>query len=85
MFSSLSSFSIFFFTVATLLLAGIIFEEKFLSLEDKFDDYIKRKKQQKRAEKIRKYQFQKMQNEKRASVTKSNCARHKAPSRNFAA
>ena len=54
MFESLSSFSIFFFSVATLLLIGILFEEKFLALEDKYDAYLERKKQQKRREQIRK-------------------------------
>ena len=37
MFETLESFSIFFFSVAGLLLAGILFEEKFIALEDKFD------------------------------------------------
>lgn len=37
MFATLEGFSIFFFSVASLLLAGILFEEKFIALEDKFD------------------------------------------------
>lgn len=37
MFESLASFSVFFFSVAALLLIGILFEEKFLALEDKYD------------------------------------------------
>ena len=37
MFATLEGFSIFFFSVAGLLLAGILFEEKFIALEDKFD------------------------------------------------
>lgn len=59
MFASLSSFSIFFFSVASLLLIGILFEEKFLALEDKYDAYLERKKQQKKQEQIRKHQAQK--------------------------
>ena len=37
MFDTLQGFSIFFFSVSGLLLAGIIFEEKIISLEDKID------------------------------------------------
>ena len=49
MFETLGSFSIFFFTVASFLLLGIIFEEKLLHLEDKFDAwYLPRKKAFKR-------------------------------------
>lgn len=44
MFATLESFSIFFFSVGGLLLAGILFEEKFIALEDKFDAYIERRK-----------------------------------------
>lgn len=47
MFDSLSTFSIFFFTVSAILLIGIIFEEKFLALEDKFDTWLEKRKQQK--------------------------------------
>ena len=62
MFSSLSSFSVFFFAVAAILLVGIIFEEKFLHLEDKFDDYIEKKKKQRRRQQLNKYRIQKNQN-----------------------
>lgn len=44
MFESLGSFSIFFFSVASLLLAGILFEEKFLALEDKYDAWLEKKR-----------------------------------------
>lgn len=37
MFESLASFSVFFFSVAALLLIGILFEDKFIALEDKYD------------------------------------------------
>lgn len=43
MFETLGDFSIFFWSVASLLLAGIIFEEKFLALEDRFDAWFKKK------------------------------------------
>lgn len=38
MFETLEGFSIFFFSVAGLLLAGILFEEKLIALEDKYDE-----------------------------------------------
>ena len=44
MFESLSSFSIFFFSVASLLLIGILFEEKFIALEDKYDAWKENRK-----------------------------------------
>ena len=47
MIDSLSTFSIFFFTVSAILLIGIIFEEKFLALEDKIDTWLEKRKQQK--------------------------------------
>lgn len=47
MFETLGNFSIFFWSVATLLLIGILFEEKFLVLEDKFDTWLEKRKQQK--------------------------------------
>lgn len=69
MFTSLSSFSIFFFSVASLLLIGILFEEKFIALEDKFDAYVERKKRQKKQEQIRKFQAQKSCNRNSARPT----------------
>ena len=44
MFETLEGFSIFFFSVAGLLLAGILFEEKFIALEDKYDERRRAKK-----------------------------------------
>ena len=37
MFETLGSFSLFFWSVGGLLLLGIVFEEKFIALEDKLD------------------------------------------------
>lgn len=37
MFETLGSFSLFFWSVGGLLLLGIVFEEKFIALEDKID------------------------------------------------
>lgn len=37
MFETLGGFSLFFWSVAGILLLGIVFEEKFIALEDKLD------------------------------------------------
>lgn len=37
MFETLGSFSLFFWSVAGLLLLGVVFEEKFIALEDKIN------------------------------------------------
>lgn len=47
MFETLGSFSIFFWSVASLLLVGILFEEKFLALEDQFDNWLEERKKRK--------------------------------------
>lgn len=44
MFETLGSFSLFFWSVAGLLLLGIVFEEKFIALEDKLDAKREKKK-----------------------------------------
>lgn len=44
MFETLASFSVFFFSGVALLLIGIIFEEKFLALEDKYDAWKENRK-----------------------------------------
>ena len=84
MFTSLSSFSIFFFSVASLLLIGILFEEKFLALEDKFDAYIDRKKKQKKQSQIHRYQTEKSQH--KSTCKKSSCRKEgSCKSRGYAA
>ena len=84
MFPALSSFSIFFFSVASLLLIGILFEEKFLALEDKFDAYIDRKKKQKKQSQIHKYQAEKSQH--KSTCKKSSCRKEgSCKSRGYAA
>lgn len=37
MFTSINSFAAFFFTCLTLIILGIVFEEKLIALEKKFD------------------------------------------------
>lgn len=81
MFTSLSSFSVFFFTVAAFLLIGIIFEEKFLQLEDKIDNYFKRKKYEKNQRKIREFHAQKQQR----CTNKGYSQKNNRTTRNFAA
>lgn len=48
MFETLGSFSVFFFSVATLLLLGIIFEEQCLALEEKIDNKLKTRKEKRK-------------------------------------
>ena len=81
MFSTLSGFSVFFFTVGALLLAGILFEEKFLQIEDRIDGYFKKKKLGKRQKQIREFRTQKSQNKKMQSCSTVN----KRTTRNYAA
>ncbi len=54
MFTSLESFSIFFFTSLALLLLGIIFDKQLISLEKKIDRKIAQKKAAKKAVNLQK-------------------------------
>ena len=47
MFSSLESFSVFFFTCLILIILGIVFEEKLIEVERKFDRWCRNRKYQK--------------------------------------
>ena len=48
MFATLESFSVFFFTCLTLIILGIIFEEKLIAIEKKVDKKLAQKKAAKR-------------------------------------
>ncbi len=85
MFTSLSTFSIFFFSVAAFLLIGIIFEEKFLKLEDKFDDYFAGKRKAKKSQQTKNCQLQKNKNFKRNTQNNMHSNNKRTHYRNYAA
>ena len=58
MFATLESFSIFFFTCLALIVLGIVFEEKLISIEKKIDKKIAQKKAAKRNAEIKKLRAQ---------------------------
>ena len=70
MFATLESFSIFFFTCLALIVLGIVFEEKLISLEKRIDKKIAQKKAAKRKAEIKKLRTQQSRKKTTAPATK---------------